>query len=259
MNYTNLFTLLDGNILIITINREQRLNALNKQTIIELEDVIKNAQTQADIRAIIITGAGNKAFVSGADIKEFIGLSDSEGRALATFGQNAFNSIETSIKPILAAVNGYALGGGCELAMACHLRIASDNAIFGQPEVKLGIIAGYGGTQRLIHYIGKAKAMELHMTGRNINSAEALYLGLVNYVVPQSQLLNKSKELLNEIIINSPKSIEGIIKSINSYFESNNSGFNNEIEEFGKCFLTNDSKEGVSAFLEKRKPNFTGN
>lgn len=259
MKYTNLFTLLEGNILIITINRESRLNALNKQTIIELEDVIKNAQTQVDVRAMIITGAGNKAFVSGADIKEFIGLSDAEGRALATFGQNAFNSIEKSIKPILAAVNGYALGGGCELAMACHLRIASDKAIFGQPEVKLGIIAGYGGTQRLIHYIGKAKAMELHMTGRNIDSKEALNLGLVNYVVPHDQLLIKSKELLNEIIINSPKSIEGIIKSINSYFESSNSGFENEIEEFGKCFLTNDSKEGVSAFLEKRKPNFTGN
>jgi len=259
MNYTNLFTLIENNILIITINRESNMNALNKQAIIELEDVIKTAQTNNEVRAIIITGAGEKAFVSGADIKEFIGLSDAEGRALATFGQNAFLTIEKSIKPILAAVNGYALGGGCELAMACHLRIAGENAVFGQPEVKLGIIAGYGGTQRLIHYIGKAKAMELHMTGRNITSHEALNLGLVNYVVPHSQLINKSKELLNEIIINSPKSIEGIIKSINSYFESSNIGFENEIEEFGKCFLTNDSKEGVSAFLEKRKPNFKGN
>jgi enoyl-CoA hydratase len=259
MESSNILIKLENNILVITINRISSFNALNRQTIIELEDIIKNAQNNNNVRAMIITGAGEKAFVSGADIKEFVGLSDAEGRALASFGQKAFLTIENSVKPILAAVNGYALGGGCELAMACHLRIASENAIFGQPEAKLGIIAGYGGTQRLIHYIGKAKAMEFHMTGRNISSSEALKLGLVNYVVPHHELLIKSKELLTEIIVNSPKSIEGIIKSINYFFESNNLGFVNEAEEFGKCFLTNDSKEGVNAFLEKRKPNFKGN
>lgn len=259
MTSTNLILTKEDNILTVSINRILQHNALNKQTIIELGLVIKDAQTNDDVRAIIITGEGDKSFVSGADIKEFMGLSAEEGRALATFGQNAFKLIEQSAKPILAAVNGYALGGGCELAMACHLRVASEKAIFGQPEAKLGIIAGYGGTQRLIQYIGKAKAIELHMTGKNISATEALNMGLVNYVVPHEELLHKSKTLLQEIIINSPKSIQGIIKSINSYFESSNTGFEQEIEEFGNCFLTNDSTEGVNAFLEKRKPKFNGN
>ncbi len=258
MEIKNIIAEKENGILKLTISREQYHNALNKQTVIELQYLIGAAQTDAQVKAILITGSGRKSFVSGADIKEFIGLSETDARHLSMLGQNTFKQIENSAKPTLAAVNGFALGGGCELAMACHLRIASSNAIFGQPEVKLGIIAGYGGTQRLIQYIGKTKATELHLTGKNISADDALKFGLVNYVVEPDQLMNASKALLNEIIIHSPKTIEAVIKSLNYYFDQHNAGFENEIEEFGKCFLTNDTKEGIQAFLEKRTPHFTG-
>lgn len=257
MSHKNLKLTVENNILEITITREYCFNALNKESVSELTVAIAEAQVNNKIKAILITGIG-KSFASGADIKEFVGLTLEEGKALALFGQAAFKSIENSKKPVLAAINGYALGGGCELAMACHLRIASEKAIFGQPEVKLGIIAGYGGTQRLIQYIGKTKAMELHLSGKSIDAQTALNLGLVNYVVPHEQLMNESKSLLKEIIINSSKSIEGIIKSVNSFYDANESGFENEINEFGKCFLTKDSVEGIQAFLDKRKPDFKG-
>ncbi len=258
MSFENLLTSIDNRVLTITINRPDKLNALNKKTVEEIGLAIKNAESNDAVFAIIITGSGQKSFVAGADISEFVGLSVEQGRSLAQAGQAVFKSIETCSKPVIAAVNGFALGGGCELTMACHLRIVSDNAKFGQPEVNLGLIAGYGGTQRLIQYIGKTKAIELHMTGDIINAEQALVLGLVNYVVPQDQLMEKCLEVIEKIKTKSPKAITGVINSVNAYFENSVDGFNTEINEFGKCFATDDFKEGTSAFLEKRKATFTG-
>lgn len=259
MVFENLLTAIDNGILTITINRPDKLNALNKKTVEEIGAAIKDAESNKSVQAIIITGAGQKSFVAGADINEFLGLSVEQGKSLARAGQTIFKSIEKCSKPVVAAVNGFALGGGCELSMACHLRVASENAKFGQPEVNLGLIAGYGGTQRLIQYIGKTKAIEFHMTGDLINASQALNLGLVNYVVPQDQLIAKCVELLEKIKDKSPKAITGVINSVNAYFENNVDGFNTEIEEFGKCFATEDFKEGTRAFIEKRKANFVNN
>ncbi len=258
MTFENLLTSIENNVLTITINRPEKLNALNKKTVEEIGVAIENAEADTEVRAIIVTGAGPKSFIAGADIAEFVGLSVEQGKALAQMGQGVFKQIETCSKPVIAAVNGFALGGGCELSMACHLRVASENAKFGQPEVNLGLIAGYGGTQRLIQYVGKTKATELHMTADMINAEQALNLGLVNYVVPQDQLIAKCLEILEKIKSKSPKAITGVINSVNAYFESGVDGFNAEINEFGKCFATDDFKEGTSAFLEKRKANFTG-
>ena len=258
MTYENLLTSTDNGIQTITINRPDKLNALNKNTVAEIGKAITEAEVNEEVKAIIITGSGQKSFVAGADIAEFVGLSVEQGKALAATGQRVFRQIETCQKPVIAAVNGFALGGGCELSMACHLRIASDNAKFGQPEVNLGLIAGYGGTQRLIQYIGKTKATELHMTADMLTAEQALTLGLVNYVVPQDQLIAKCLEIISKIRTKSPKAISGVINSVNAYFEEGVDGFNAEIDEFGKCFATEDFKEGTSAFLEKRKPNFTG-
>jgi|SRR4051812_2629447 enoyl-CoA hydratase len=259
MTFENLLTSEINNILVITINRPDKLNALTKKTVEEIGSAIAYGKSSKDVRAIIITGAGTKSFVAGADIAEFVGLSVEQGKKLAQLGQGVFRQIETCPKPVLAAVNGFALGGGCELSMACHLRIASENAKFGQPEVNLGLIAGYGGTQRMIQYLGKTKATELHMTADTITADQALQLGLVNYVVPQEQLMAKSVELLDKIKSKSPKAITGVINSVNAYFEEGKDGFNEEIEEFGKCFATEDFKEGTTAFLEKRKAEFSGN
>lgn len=256
MTFENLLTATENGILTITINRPDKLNALNKKTVAEIGLAIKNGEADKNVKAILLTGAGQKSFVAGADITEFVGLTVEEGKQLAQAGQDVFRSIETCSKPVLAAVNGFALGGGCELSMACHLRVASENAKFGQPEVNLGLIAGYGGTQRLIQYIGKTKAMELHMTGDMINAEQALLLGLVNYVVPQEQLIPRCLELLNKIKSKAPKAITGVINSVNAYFATE--GFVAEIEEFGKCFATDDFKEGTSAFIEKRKAEFAG-
>jgi enoyl-CoA hydratase len=258
MNFENLLTSTENGILTITVNRPDKLNALNKKTVTEIGVAITSAKADDTVKAIIVTGSGPKSFVAGADIAEFVGLSVEEGKELAQFGQAVFRSIETCHKPVIAAVNGFALGGGCELSMACHLRIASDNAKFGQPEVNLGLIAGYGGTQRLIQYVGKTKAAELHMTADMINAEQALALGLVNYVVSPDQLMPKCIEIIEKIKAKSPKAISGVINSVNAYFENGTDGFNEEIHEFGKCFATEDFKEGTSAFLEKRKANFTG-
>jgi enoyl-CoA hydratase len=258
MTFENLLTSNDNGIFTITINRPDKLNALNKKTVSEIGEAVKGAKSDNSVKAIVITGSGPKSFVAGADIAEFVGLSTEQGKALAQAGQDVFRSIETCPKPIIAAVNGFALGGGCELAMACHLRIASDNAKFGQPEVNLGLIAGYGGTQRLIQYIGKSKAAELHMTGDMLNAEQALNLGLVNYVVSPDQLIAKCTEIIEKIKSKSPKAITGVINSVNAYYENGVDGFKAEIDEFGKCFATEDFKEGTSAFLEKRKPAFTG-
>jgi len=258
MAYENLLTATENGVFTITVNRPDKLNALNKKTVSEIGEAIKEAKENEAVRAIIITGAGPKSFVAGADIAEFVGLSVDQGKALAKAGQDVFKSIETCPKPVIAAVNGFALGGGCELSMACHLRVASDNAKFGQPEVNLGLIAGYGGTQRLIQYIGKTKATELHMTADMITAEEALKLGLVNYVTSPDQLMPKCLELIEKIKSKSPKAIAGVIESVNAYFDHDDDGFATEIHEFGKCFGTEDFKEGTSAFLEKRKANFTG-
>lgn len=259
MTFENLLTSQLNEILIITINRPDKLNALNKKTVEEISKAITYAIENKEVRGIIITGSGAKSFVAGADIAEFVGLSVEQGQKLSQYGQDVFRQIETCSKPVLAAVNGFALGGGCELSMACHLRIASENAKFGQPEVNLGLIAGYGGTQRLIQYIGKTKATELHMTADVITAEQALQLGLVNYVVPQEQLMTKCLDLMEKIKAKSPKAITGVINSVNAYFENGVDGFKTEVKEFGKCFATEDFKEGTSAFLEKRKASFSGN
>ena len=207
---------------------------------------------------MIITGSGSKAFVAGADISEIISFNIGEGKALAQAGHDVFNEIENSTKPIIAAVNGFALGGGCELAMACHLRVPSDNAKFGQPEVNLGLIAGYGGTQRLTQYIGKSKSLELHLTADIITAEQALQLGLVNYITTQEQLMPKCMELAEKIKTKSPTAIKSVIATINAYYTEGMNGFKIEVDEFGKCFGTEDFKEGTKAFIEKRKPVFTG-
>lgn len=259
MAYANLLLEQKEHILYITINRPDQLNALNKQTIEELNKALALADVNADVRAIIITGAGEKAFVAGADIKEFASFSIEEGRMLSRSGHKLlFDFVENMSKPVIAAVNGFALGGGLELAMSCHIRIASDNARMGLPEVTLGVIPGYGGTQRLTQLVGKGKAMELIATGEMINANDALNWGLVNHVVAQPDLLNKCEELAKKMVKNSPTAIAAAYRAILAGFKKNNVGFEAEITEFGKCFGTDDFKEGTSAFMEKRKPSFNG-
>ena len=254
--YTTLLTSLDNNIFTVTINRPDKLNAINRDVMNDLDTVLDEIESRDEIRAVILTGAGQKGFVAGADISEFVGLSKEEGQALAKKGQDIFFRIENNRKPIVAAVNGFALGGGCELAMSCHFRIASENAKFGQPEVNLGLIPGYGGTQRLVHLVGKGRAMELLLTGNMIDAQTALQFGLVNHVVPQEELLNKAKAILEVIAAKAPVAIGKCIAAANAAFTE--SGYTKEVEAFGECFATEDMKEGTSAFLEKRKPTFTG-
>src|SRR5687767_14011933 len=206
--------------LVVTISRPDALNALNGATMDGLREIIQETYQNDTYRGIILTGDGEKAFVAGADIKEFTSLTKEQAFELAQKGQNLFKLIEDCPKPVIAAVNGFALGGGCELAMACHMRIATENAKFGQPEVNLGLIAGYGGTQRLIQYLGKTKAMELHMTADMLNAEQALQLGLLNYVVPQDQLMSKCTEVLEKIKTKSPKAITGVINCVNAYYEN---------------------------------------
>ncbi|MBL7927580.1 MAG: enoyl-CoA hydratase/isomerase family protein [Bacteroidia bacterium] len=258
MNYQNILTEKDKQVLTITINRPEKLNALNAQTISELGNAIAKAQDDDDVRVVILTGAGEKAFVAGADITEFAGLGAQQGSQLARAGQEVFNRFENSKKPVIAAINGFALGGGCELAMACHMRIAADNARFGQPEVKLGLIPGYGGTQRLVRYIGKAKAIELLVTADMITAADALQHGLVNYTVPLAELKNKCLELAQKIIQQAPLAVAACIACANVANDDTKKGLDTEIEAFGKCFGTADMIEGTQAFAEKRKPIFTG-
>ncbi|GAA4737746.1 enoyl-CoA hydratase/isomerase family protein [Flavisolibacter ginsenosidimutans] len=252
--YTTLLTSLDNNIFTVTINRPDKLNALNKDVMNDLDKILDEIESNAQIKAVILTGAGQKGFVAGADIGEFVGLSKEEGKALAKKGQDIFFKIENSSKPIIAAVNGFALGGGCELAMACHFRIASENARFGQPEVNLGLIPGYGGTQRLVQLIGKGRALELLMTGNIIDAQAALQYGLVNHVVPQEELLNKTKSILEIILAKAPLAVGKCIAAANAAYSDK--GYQTELESFGECFATEDMKEGTSAFLEKRKPAF---
>lgn len=262
--YSTILTELQDGIFTITINRPDKLNALNKDVFNDLDRVMDEVATNTQIKSVIITGAGPKAFVAGADISEFNGLDKAASMTLARRGQDVYFKIENSKKPVIAAINGFALGGGCELAMACHFRLCSDNAKFGQPEVNLGLIPGYGGTQRLTYLIGKGKSMELQMTGAMIDAAEALRLGLVNYVTTPDQLLAKAKEILATIQTKAPIAVSKIIECVNvavvsdSAYTNGKSGFEKEIEAFGECFDTEDMKEGVTAFMEKRKANFTG-
>ncbi len=256
--YTTLLTNLENGIFTIIINRPDKLNALNAAVFTDLDNVVDEINNTAEIKSAIITGAGPKAFVAGADITEFGSLDKTAAMELAKRGQDIFAKIENSPKPIIAAVNGFALGGGCELAMACHFRIAAENAKFGQPEVNLGLIPGYGGTQRLVQLIGKGKAMELLMSAHLIDANEARQLGLVNYITTAETLLDHSKKILEIINTKAPLAIAGCIKAANAVFDETKDGFAEEIKEFGNSFDTEDMKEGTAAFLEKRKAVFSG-
>lgn len=259
MQYATLLIEIKNNICIATINRPDKMNALNKDVFTDLNQLMDDVKSNNEIKAVILTGSGEKAFVAGADIAEFSTYSKSEAAALSKRGQDIFFKIENSPKPVIAAVNGFALGGGCELAMSCHFRICSDNARFGQPEVNLGLIPGYGGTQRLTQIIGKGKSMELHMTGGMLNATEALQWGLVNYVVPQDELISKAIEILTLINSKAPIAIAHVISTINAAANGVGlDGYRLEVEAFGSCFETEDMKEGTTAFLEKRKAVFTG-
>ena len=257
MSYNNLLFEIKDNILTILINRPKQLNSINLETLFELDSLIKDSILNDEIRLIVLSGHGDKSFVAGADIKELATLNSSQAYKLTEDIHKILNNtIEQSNKPIIAAINGYALGGGLELAMACHIRIASDNAKFGMPEVSLGLIPGYGGTQRLTHLVGKGRALEIMMTGRKIDSKEALDIGLINYVVKQHELRNFVNKFCMTILANSSNSFKHLIKSVNSYFNENQDGFKTEQNEFSKCFESDDFKEGVDAFLNKRKANF---
>jgi enoyl-CoA hydratase len=257
MNYTNILTEQKGHLFYITINRPKQLNALNKETISELSDVLNFAENNPSIGVIIITGAGDKAFVAGADIKEFAAFDIENGKKLAAEGQaKLFNKIEKLSKPVIAAINGFALGGGLELAMASHIRIASETARMGLPEVSLGVIPGYGGTQRLAQLVGKGKAMEMITTAGMISADDAYFWGLVNHVVKPEELINLAEKIASKILKNSPNAIAASIRAINANYEVGVNGYDIEIKEFGKCFGTPEFIEGTSAFMEKRPAKF---
>lgn len=260
MNFDNIIVKSENGIGEIIINRPAKLNALNAATIQELHDGFKLLDNNNEVKVILLTGQGEKAFVAGADISEFANFNVTEGTQLAANGQKIlFDFVENLKKPVIAAVNGFALGGGLELAMSCHFRVASENAKMGLPETSLGVIPGYGGTQRLPQLIGKGRAMEMIMTANMISAEEALRFGLVNYVVPLEELMDFTKNIAAKIMRNSPLAISNAISAINANFKDGLNGFEIEIENFGKCFKTGDFKEGTTAFIEKRKANFKGN
>lgn len=255
----NILTSQDGYIHIITINRPSKLNALNRETIAELSNALQAAEKDGNTRAIVLTGSGEKAFVAGADISEFAHFSVDEGKQLSADGhKKLFTLVEELGTPVIAAVNGFALGGGLELAMSCHMRVASSNAKMGLPEVSLGVIPGYGGTQRLAQLVGKGRALEMITTAQMIKADDAYRMGLVNYVVEQEELLEKAKSLANKISANSPTAIRAAIKAVNAQYKTGVDGFEEEIKAFGECFNSDDFKEGTTAFLEKRKAQFSG-
>jgi enoyl-CoA hydratase len=258
MMFENLLLVNENGILTITINRPEKRNALNIRTMQEIEAAFQLVQTDESVHAVILTGSGDKAFVAGADISEITHLNAEQARAFAVKGQHIFRMIETCGKPTIAAVNGFALGGGCELAMACHMRVAVENAKFGQPEVNLGIIPGYGGTQRLSRLVGRGKAIELMLTADMISAAEALQLGLVNHVTAsQEALLEKSREILHKIMKKGPVAVAQAIRAVDAAFLPVD-GYQVEAEAFAVCCQTQDFKEGTQAFLEKREAKFTG-
>ena len=257
MNYENILVELENSIQVITINRPSKLNALNKATIEELSHVLVAADNEASTRVVIITGAGEKAFVAGADISEFSEFSVEEGKNLSKKGHDQlFSRIDQMKTPVIAAVNGFALGGGLELAMAAHVRIFSENALVGLPETSLGVIPGYGGTQRLAQIAGKGRAMEMILSAKMIDAATALSYGITNKVVPIEELIETAKKMAKKIIKNSPMAIAKAIQCINANYTSGVDGLAFEVNAFGDCFGTPDFKEGTSAFLEKRKADF---
>ena len=257
MDYENILIDTEGSIQTITINRPSKLNALNKATIEELSKALLAAEDNNELRVIILTGAGEKAFVAGADISEFAHFAIEEGKALSKKGHDdLFNRIDHMKTPVIAAVNGFALGGGLELAMSAHIRIFSENARVGLPETSLGVIPGYGGTQRLAQIAGKGRAMQMVLSAEMIDAATALNYGITNKVVPLEELIETAKKMAKKIIKNSPMAIAKAIKSVNAGFIAGVDGFEVEKKEFGKCFGTEDFTEGTTAFLEKRKANF---
>ncbi len=259
MAYQNLIIDKQDGIYVVTINRPKALNALNGQTMSEIKQFFgTDAPQYADLKGVILTGGGEKSFVAGADIKEFLNIKGNDGGDMSQQGQDIFFLIERFSKPVIALVNGYALGGGCELAMACHIRVATPNAMFGQPEINLGIIPGYGGTQRLIQNIGKGKAVELLLTADNIKADEALQLGLVNYVLEPEEAMAKCKKIISKAASKGPLAIAKTIECINAYFDANTNGFAAEVSAFNEVTQTGDFIEGATAFIEKRKPNFKG-
>ena len=259
MNYENILVVTENKIATITINRPTKLNALNVNTISDLQKAFNTLKKNNEIQVIIITGSGEKAFVAGADIAEFSDYSIEQGTQLAAKGQEQlFDFIENFRKPVIAAINGFALGGGLELAIACHFRVASENAKMGLPEVSLGLIPGYGGTQRLPQLVGKGRALEMILTATMVSAQEGYQSGLVNHVVPQAELLSFCNSLAQKMMNNSPFAIGQAIKSVNANFKEGKNGYETEIKAFGKCFGTQDFKEGTTAFLEKRKAAFTG-
>ncbi|MCL4162695.1 UNVERIFIED_CONTAM: hypothetical protein GTU68_043455 [Idotea baltica] len=259
MSFNNILSNTQGGITTITINRPKKLNALNKETIQELHDAFDAADKDKDTKVIIITGSGEKAFVAGADISEFADFSVENGGKLAAKGQELlFDFVENLSTPVIAVVNGFALGGGLELAMSCHFRLASDNARMGLPEVSLGVIPGYGGTQRLPQLVGKGRAMEMVMTAGMIDANTAKDYGLVNHVTTLEELMPLAEKIASKIMRNSSVAIGKAIKAVNANYKDGKNGFKVEIKQFGKCFGTADFKEGTTAFLEKRKADFPG-
>jgi len=259
VDYRNILTRKAGGIGWIIVNRPDKLNALNIETVLELRSGFMGYVADPEVRVIILTGAGEKAFIAGADIGEFVGMDEAKAEEYARRGQDLTALIENSRKPVIAAINGYALGGGTEFALACHIRVASENAKMGQPEVKLGLIPGFGGTQRLARLVGKGKAMELILSGRTIDSKEACDIGLVNRVVPLAELAGTCEKLANEITANAPLALQYSIQAINRGLDQTlEDGLRTEAGLFGKSFLSEDSQEGTKAFLEKRKANFKG-
>jgi len=259
MSFQNLLIENKGRIQYITINRESKLNALNKATLAELHTAFSDAFNDPAVGGVIITGAGQKAFVAGADIAEFQSIDAGSGGEIARNGQaNIFNLVENGNKPVIAAINGFALGGGLELAMACHIRVACETAKMGLPEVTLGLIPGYGGTQRLTQLVGKGRALEMIMTADMISAADAYQYGLVNHVVSQPDLLPKAEEILNKILLRAPLAVAAAITAVNAGLKDGVNGFEVEINEFSNSFKTKDLQEGISAFMEKRKPEFKG-
>lgn len=258
-DYQNLLIQEEDGILTITINREDKLNALNVATVEEIRSIFQRVYDEKGIKGVILTGSGEKAFVAGADISEISELNEMNARKFAENGQEVFSLIENCHKPVIAAVNGYALGGGCELAMACHIRVATKNAKFAQPEVNLGIIPGYGGTQRLTQLVGKGKALELMMTADMIGAEEARALGLVNHVVENKEALTtRTQEMLEKIMGKAPLAVGMIVNCVNAYFSGDENGYQTEANSFSNCCKSEDFKEGTAAFLEKRPAEFKG-
>ncbi|MGO1520213.1 MAG: enoyl-CoA hydratase/isomerase family protein [Sphingobacterium sp.] len=256
MDFQNITYQQQGKTVFLTIQRESQLNALNAETISELLQAVKQAETDENVRGIILTGAGQKAFVAGADIKEFVGKTRDQAMALSRSGHELMDTLAALAKPVIAAINGFALGGGLELALSCHIRIAVTEAKLGLPEVSLGLIPGYGGTQRLTQLVGKGKAMEMILSGEMIAAQDARDWGLVNHVVAAPALVETAQELLDKIYSRSANAVRVAIQAVNAGLDSQRSGFDVEIAGFGDCFGSEEFKEGVAAFLEKRKPNF---